>query len=1064
MSLTKHAGFTVLSARIAAEGGALMRTAHRHEFDYQPRPGYLYVRSRAISSRCNDNFDEFPAPEIKTAFRTFVGKPVFVNHHNDNHRRARGVIKDAVLHEDLNQDGSPDTWVEVLMEVDAIRFPKLAQAILAGEIDRTSMGTDVAYSVCSFCGNKASSPVEYCSHIPKLKGQRIYRRTASGSQEGVLVREICYGLGFFENSLLVEEPADPTAYFLGVDDHSGLIVAASKTAMQVRDTPATSYGLAWDPSIAERPEVKKAKEWTGWDALPTTPVNLSDGPLYATEQTLSSGSINKVVDQGPSVLRPGYDAFVLVDQDGKRIIIDGHHRVGIYSALGLPIPSKILDLRTSKMSAKTDEPPTVSGVGVKAADTGRILLIQRSIKDEKDPAAGTWEIPGGHHEDGDLTSLHAAIREWEEEVGQSFPEGGHVAHTWRSGPYQGHIVVVPSEDVIKLHEGRVTTNPDDPDDDDHEIAAWWHPSDAKGNPVIRKELQAANVFGDIAKAAAVAFAPAGSKTAAALNYNITLGCGDHVRYVGSQPGQVTSGDSWTCKTHGETTVSQVSGSGTTDQGLGWDKQSAKTALNDIPAPKQVDTLREEACPVCGESDSYDGAKCQVCNFIAPPDEFMEPNLDKAKQTDLRQDKGDGNDKGGDLACDNCGATFSSTGAAPAKPKVSVIMDRDKAVPDEQEASAVDVAPKAGDPCPDCGEGTLEPVAPASDGTDSLTQDPNAEPAPQMGDPATQFLPAGSAPKDDAGDQDASDGADDQDGEDGDKPDFLKKKKPTAARSGSTHEGEDVMRPALAALVAQQKQIEALKQGLAFIAEVAGVTEHPRITSALKATAVDDNPAFGGGWALDKPVEAAPEAPVESTQEAATPQAKDSVETEGDSPLTDVSPAATTSVDGTGVVLPVQAPATQEVTAPVAGTDDLGKGAPGQAGTNRIETDVRAGTPSDNSAAFRDGGFLGSVGEGRVIAGLRLARLRIQAGIEQGDDLELGQVIAASQVSDETIQTEINTLAKVVTASAAPRQTVARSLVPRSASGAQRTTPSLAGSGTPELQVVGSIADEEFGFE
>ena len=206
-----------------------IKTAHRAVFDYDPKPGFLYVRSRAISSRCNDNWDEFPAAEIAQGYRTFIGKPVFVNHHNDNHRRARGVVVDAVLHEDFNPDGSPDTWAEVLMEVDAVRFPKLAEAILADppQIDRTSMGCDVEYSLCSFCGNRAATPLEYCAHIPKLKGQRIRRTTASGTKEDVLVREICYGLSFFENSLLVEEPADPTAFFLGVDTR-GLEKAASK--------------------------------------------------------------------------------------------------------------------------------------------------------------------------------------------------------------------------------------------------------------------------------------------------------------------------------------------------------------------------------------------------------------------------------------------------------------------------------------------------------------------------------------------------------------------------------------------------------------------------------------------------------------------------------------------------------------------------------------------------------------------------------------------------------------------------------------------------------------------
>ena len=116
------------------------KDAHRASFAYDPRPGFLYVRSRAISSRCNDNFDEFPATEIEAAYRTFVGKPVFVNHENEDHRKARGVIIDAALHKDSNHDGTPDTWVEVLMEVDAVNFPKLAQAILAGHVDRTSMG------------------------------------------------------------------------------------------------------------------------------------------------------------------------------------------------------------------------------------------------------------------------------------------------------------------------------------------------------------------------------------------------------------------------------------------------------------------------------------------------------------------------------------------------------------------------------------------------------------------------------------------------------------------------------------------------------------------------------------------------------------------------------------------------------------------------------------------------------------------------------------------------------------------------------------------------------------
>jgi len=82
----------VLGAQIAPAAGTapLMKDAHRAIFSYQSRPQYLYVRSRAISSRTHDNHDTFPAAEIKAAYQTFVGKRVFVNHNNDNHRRLVG--------------------------------------------------------------------------------------------------------------------------------------------------------------------------------------------------------------------------------------------------------------------------------------------------------------------------------------------------------------------------------------------------------------------------------------------------------------------------------------------------------------------------------------------------------------------------------------------------------------------------------------------------------------------------------------------------------------------------------------------------------------------------------------------------------------------------------------------------------------------------------------------------------------------------------------------------------------------------------------------------------------
>lgn len=164
-----------------------------------------------------------------------------------------------------------------------------------------------------------------------------------------------------------------------------------------------------------------------------------------------------------------------------------------------------------KQGAKsTQDGPTHAGVVLKARDTGRILMLQRNLEDEKDKAAGTWEWPGGGIEEGDATTLHAGIREWEEEVGQKFPQGGAVHHVWSSpnGVYHGHVVVIPEERQVELHNGRVTVNPDDPGGDHHEQAAWWDPEHARKNPALRPECKS-SPWKEIGKAGANA------KTAAA---------------------------------------------------------------------------------------------------------------------------------------------------------------------------------------------------------------------------------------------------------------------------------------------------------------------------------------------------------------------------------------------------------------------------------------------------------------------------------------------------------------------------------------------------------------------
>jgi hypothetical protein len=94
--------------------------------------GYLYIRTRAISSRVNKNNDGWPSQELAKGYKTFVGRPLFVDHNNDDPKRTRGVILDARLF--VNEDKTsaldpyyasappahlPPTHIETISEVDA---------------------------------------------------------------------------------------------------------------------------------------------------------------------------------------------------------------------------------------------------------------------------------------------------------------------------------------------------------------------------------------------------------------------------------------------------------------------------------------------------------------------------------------------------------------------------------------------------------------------------------------------------------------------------------------------------------------------------------------------------------------------------------------------------------------------------------------------------------------------------------------------------------------------------------------------------------------------------------
>lgn len=186
---------------------------------------FLYVRNRAISAGnvienpdgtttvidindiykffdkyaskirgANSNGDFFTDFELKNHYKTFIGKPAFVDHDNENIENARGVIIDAIYNDKGN-------FIELLKAVDKKAYPELANGILRHYITDTSMGCKCSYSICSICGNKAQSEEDFCEHIVYYKGSTF---------NNLPVWEDNRDIEFFEDSF-VTQGADPDA-------------------------------------------------------------------------------------------------------------------------------------------------------------------------------------------------------------------------------------------------------------------------------------------------------------------------------------------------------------------------------------------------------------------------------------------------------------------------------------------------------------------------------------------------------------------------------------------------------------------------------------------------------------------------------------------------------------------------------------------------------------------------------------------------------------------------------------------------------------------------------------
>lgn len=99
------------------------------------------------------------------------------------------------------------------------------------------------------------------------------------------------------------------------------------------------------------------------------------------------------------------------------------------------------------LCAAIDMPRTIThaGVVIRALDTGRVLMTQRSMfHGDDDLTKGMWEFPGGTLDPGEDPEI-GALREFNEETGLVLPDDWMKVGDYPNGPWLGCLFDVPGE-------------------------------------------------------------------------------------------------------------------------------------------------------------------------------------------------------------------------------------------------------------------------------------------------------------------------------------------------------------------------------------------------------------------------------------------------------------------------------------------------------------------------------------------------------------------------------------------------------------------------------------------
>lgn len=150
-----------------------------------------------------------PPPISRQVYKAWTGVPVHLEHDNEDHEKALGVVLDTAL-TPIKNFGNGKHWkVMGLVAVDKDKYPEVAQKLLDNKINTGSMGTMADNFTCSVCGHQAhENQFMNCSHITSTKHVNWKLVNHEGQQKIAYLN--AHGLSPIEFSI-VADPAWTTA-------------------------------------------------------------------------------------------------------------------------------------------------------------------------------------------------------------------------------------------------------------------------------------------------------------------------------------------------------------------------------------------------------------------------------------------------------------------------------------------------------------------------------------------------------------------------------------------------------------------------------------------------------------------------------------------------------------------------------------------------------------------------------------------------------------------------------------------------------------------------------------